>query len=219
MPVELIPPEIVTSYRSALDYDGQSMCEENERPQFDAEYVRRLTEGDASVERHFVAYFTGLLNIKLRRRLRFRDAIDDVRQETFLRVLDRLRNKGGIDHPDRLGGFVNSVCNNVLLEKFRKDKRNLLFDDEAIDAPDTTIDMDRGLVDRDNQRLVGKVLREMPAKDVEILRMLYLCDLDKDEICRRTGRTRAYLRVLANRARMRFKAALGDMTDPPGAPS
>ena len=42
--------------------------------------------------------------------------IEDIRQETFLRVLVTLRRKHGLEHPERLGAFVNSVCNNVFLE-------------------------------------------------------------------------------------------------------
>src|SRR5579872_3766647 len=86
-----------------------------EKQDFDAQYVSRLTEGDASVEHHFTAYFGQFLNIKLRRRGWATDQIEDIRQETFLRVLQVLRQKQGLEHPERLGAFVNSVCNNIIL--------------------------------------------------------------------------------------------------------
>src|SRR5437899_882321 len=60
---------------------------------FDAEYVRRLTGGDPNVEQHFYAYFGELLHIKLRGKVRSPQLIEDVRQETFLRVLRNLRAK------------------------------------------------------------------------------------------------------------------------------
>jgi hypothetical protein len=66
--------------------------ETQERPRsheffpFDAGYVRRLTEGDAETERHFVCYFSPLLLIKLKQRLRSREQLEDLRQEVFLRV-------------------------------------------------------------------------------------------------------------------------------------
>src|ERR1700722_8382893 len=81
---------------------------------FDQDYVNRLTQGDVETERHFTHYFGELLVIKLRSRLHSSQSVEDVRQETFLRVLRVLRNKGGIRNPERLGGFVNSVCENVL---------------------------------------------------------------------------------------------------------
>src|SRR5437016_14087523 len=82
---------------------------------FDEQYARRLQNGDPDTQRHFVNYFGELILIKGRARFIPRDVIDDIRQETFLRVLSTLR-KGGLEHPERLGAFVNSVRNNVLLE-------------------------------------------------------------------------------------------------------
>src|SRR5262249_54289379 len=75
--------------------------------EFTEEYVWRLAERDPAVEDHFTTYFSDLLRIKLRGRLRTQDAVDEVRQETFFRVLRKLRN-GGLLHPERLGAFVNT---------------------------------------------------------------------------------------------------------------
>jgi len=79
-------------------------------------------------QRHFTAYFNDLLLMKLRARLRSPQAVDDLRQETFLRVLLTLRHDA-LQHPERLGSFVNSVCNNVLLEHFRAGKRDAPIED------------------------------------------------------------------------------------------
>ena len=91
---------------------------------FDASYLDKLRAGDAHIEEHFVNYFSELIRIKLRSRLNSRESIEDVRQETFVRVLSLLRGEGGLRQPDRLGPFVNSVCNNVLLEHYRSPKKN-----------------------------------------------------------------------------------------------
>jgi RNA polymerase sigma-70 factor (ECF subfamily) len=40
-----------------------------------------------------------------------------------MRELTLLRTKGGLRQPDRLGPFVNSVCNLVLLEHYRSQNR------------------------------------------------------------------------------------------------
>jgi len=85
---------------------------------FDAAYVERLCAGDRNTQEHFVRYFTELLQIKLRSRLSSPHAVEDVRQETFARVLAVL-SKDGLRQPERLGPFVNTVCNHVLLEHYR----------------------------------------------------------------------------------------------------
>src|SRR6185436_6486057 len=92
-----------------------------ERFPFDDEYVRRLREGDRETWQHFEAYFRDLLLIKLRRKLHSRQAIDDVRQEVFKRVLMKL---AGLEDGRKLGAFVNSVCNLVLMEWYRDASRS-----------------------------------------------------------------------------------------------
>ena len=62
---------------------------------FDASYVERLRSGDANIEGHFVNYFSELIRLKLRSRLNSKEAIEDVRQETFMRVLALLRGESG----------------------------------------------------------------------------------------------------------------------------
>ena len=90
---------------------------------FTREYVERLREGDPSTEQHFVAYFDQLLRIKLRARMLASETVEDLRQETYIRVLVTLR-KDGVRQPERFGAFVNSICNNVLLEFYRSSSRD-----------------------------------------------------------------------------------------------
>ena len=96
---------------------------------FDESYVERLRAGDFRTQEHFVAYFSELLQLKLRSRLHSPQAIEDVRQETFARVLAALRGSK-IRQPERLGAYVNSMCNNVLLEHYRASQRDSSIEDE-----------------------------------------------------------------------------------------
>jgi RNA polymerase sigma-70 factor, ECF subfamily len=83
---------------------------------FDKVYVERLRNGDPATEHHFFVYFEKLLNIKLRSRRVSFDKIEDLKQDTFVRVIAAVRKEGGVRQPERFGAFVNSICNNVLLE-------------------------------------------------------------------------------------------------------
>src|SRR5262245_19183149 len=105
------------------DATGSVYARETQEPRpsfeffaFDAGYVRRLTEGDAETERHFVCYFSPLLLIKLKQRLRSREQLEDLQQEVFLRVFRSLRKGTGLQRPECLGAYVHSICNNVVLE-------------------------------------------------------------------------------------------------------
>ena len=166
---------------------------------FDSDYVERLTRGDAATEEHFTAYFGDLLRLKLRARLRNAQFVEDAMQETFLRVLTTLRRKGGVEHPERLGAFVNSVCNNVLLEFFRGSGRSAQFA-EGYDPADAGADVESKLVNEERCEIVRQVMEDLPARDKAILREIFLEERDKDELCVEYGVDREYLRVLLHRA-------------------
>lgn len=172
---------------------------------FDAEYVRRLTQGDAVVEEHFASYFGNLLFLKLRARLRSGPLIEDIRQETLLRVLAILRTKGGVKHPERFGAFVNAVGNNVTMELCRAEGRLEAVDEDGEEPLDPAVDLDAPLIDIEMKRLVYQVMKELPEKDRIVLQELYLEEMDKCEICRRHKVDANYLRVLLHRARARFR--------------
>jgi RNA polymerase sigma-70 factor (ECF subfamily) len=173
---------------------------------FDAKYVSALTEGDPETERHFAAYFGELIRIKLRSRLRSPQLIEEVRQETFLRVLNTLRRKGGLQHPERLGAFVNTVCNNVMMESIRGESRTSPYPDEGFDPVDSRVDIESDLVTEERKEMVKKVLESLPTKQRELLHLVFIQERDKDEVCRLLNVDREYLRVLIHRAKDCFRA-------------
>lgn len=176
---------------------------------FDEAYIGRLRAGDPVTQQHFVSYFSELIVIKLRTRGVQQHIIDDVRQETFARVLTIIKRENGLAHPERLGAFVNSVCNNVLLEQFRSSTRAQALE-EDFDPPDQTIDMGGALVSEEAQKIVKQVLAKLPERDRQILKEVFLEERDKDEICREMGVDRDYLRVLLHRAKLQFRNRFGE---------
>jgi RNA polymerase sigma-70 factor (ECF subfamily) len=174
---------------------------------FDEAYVERLREGDFRTEEHFVAYFSELIQLKLRSRLHSPQAIEDVRQETFARVFAALRSEGRIRQPERLGAFVNSLCNNVLLEYYRASQRDTsLEDEEDQDFPAKDVDIFGTVAAKQMGEKVREILEELPERDRRLLREIFIEERDKDEVCRDFGVDRDYLRVLVHRAKLSFKS-------------
>jgi RNA polymerase sigma-70 factor (ECF subfamily) len=172
---------------------------------FDESYVDRLRDGDFRTQEHFVAYFSQLIQLKLRSRLHSAHAIEDVRQETFTRVFSALR-AGKIRQPERLGAFVNSMCNNVLLEHYRASSRSSsIEDEEQQDFPATGIDVVGAIASKQIAEKVRAILEGMPERDRRLIREIFLEERDKDEVCRDFGVDRDYLRVLLHRAKQSFK--------------
>jgi len=172
---------------------------------FDAGYIERLGAGDSRTQEHFVGYFTQLLQIKLRSRLRSSHAIEDVRQETFARVFAVLR-KEGLRQPERLGAFVNSVCNHVLLEHYRAAGRSDSLDEEGRpELPSMAASALDIVGARQIKDKVREILLELEPRDRSLLKAVFLDERDRDEVCLEFGVDREYLRVLLFRAKQEFK--------------
>jgi RNA polymerase sigma-70 factor (ECF subfamily) len=230
-PARSIPPAIRTrSNHSYLQHSAKPTLVENEagRPlpvlhclppkgprgktlqfqDFDEAYLGRLRAGDAPTEQQFVSYFTALIQIKLRSRLSSREAIEDVRQETFARFFVALR-AGKIQQPDRLGSYVNSMCNNVLREQYRSGARHTPADDDDNDKVDELPSPGASALESiESQEVLKKVretLEELPERDRRLLREVFIEERDKDAVCRDFNVNREYLRVLVLRAKHKFR--------------
>lgn len=182
---------------------------------FDGEYVRRLTEGDPETERHFVSYFSPLLLIKLKQRLRSREELEDLRQEVFLRVLRALRQGSGLQRPECLGAYVHSICNNVVLEYFRGKSKAEQWDERAEEPRDPGVGIERELVTEEKSQQTRRLIEGLSPKDRYLLRAIFLDERDKDAVCLEQGVGRDYLRVLLHRAKKRFRQLLGEDRQPP----
>ena len=186
--------------------------------EFDESYLERLCSGDFRTEQHFVGYFSELIRLKLRGRLRSPQAIEDLRQETFARVFTTLRSENGIREPARLGAFVNSVCNNVLLEHYRASSREApIEDDDDSRFADLSLDVVGVISRKQTQEKVHQILEQLSERDRRLVKEIFLDERDKDEVCRDFGVDREYLRVLLHRAKLSFKSIyLKSMAVSPG---
>ena len=181
------------------------------RYEFDRDYIERLVAAEPETERHFAKYFGELLTLKLRSRLRSSALVEDARQETFVRVLTTLKQKGGLATAGSLGAFVNGVCNNVLFEMYRSGARTTPLDDE-FDAPENRTTVDVAMMAAEERDKIRETLAGLPEKEKDLLRWLFFEERDKDDICREMNIDRNYLRVLVHRAKTRFRDRLATLS-------
>ena len=175
---------------------------------FDAAYIDRLRDGDAETERHFVVYFSELIQLKLRSRIQSPQLIEDIRQETFLRTLKLLRSPTGIRQAERLGPLVNTICNNVFLEQMRSSHRaDPLEDETAAKLRSHTASALSQMITHDTRKTVRRVLDTLSLRDRTVLRAIFLEERDKQEVCDEMGVDRDYIRVLLHRAKNSFRTA------------
>ncbi len=175
---------------------------------FDENYLQALRDRDPDAENLLIAHFSRPVQLKLRVRLRSPDLIQDAHQETFLRVIRYFSSGKTLDNPASLPGFIHSVCHNVALEFLRSHTRQPQVPENAPDVADSSPGPDRQLSSVQSAEMVKRVLEEMPEKDRQLLRRVFLDEEDKDLVCREFQVDRNYLRVLLHRARNRFRSAM-----------
>ncbi len=172
---------------------------------FDEAYLQRLRGSDPATEAHFVSYFSHLLRIKLRTRMLPAHTIDDICQETFLRVLVAVRVKNDIHDANRLGPYVNSMCDNILREHWRTSVRNQHVDLETVEVLDDRPDLEQAMLQEEDRKKIEAVLATLSQRDRDCLHAFFFEQREKDEVCDLFGVTRDYLRVLLHRAKNSFR--------------
>lgn len=191
------------------------MTAASEQTDFEAEVsvdlVRRIAHGDRSAERAMIErYGRGLLYL-LQRRTGDRELAKDLRQETFIIAIEKLR-ASSLDDPQRLAAYLRGIAINLLSAEWRKNKRRATTPD--LDAIDATADGGSGPGDNLSRAQVAGAVRalleELPvARDREVLVRLYLQDQDRDAICAALGIDASHFNRVLFRAKQRFKALLG----------
>lgn len=168
---------------------------------FDSDYLNALRQGDPEVEAHFVDTFSPILMRALRRKVRSADEVKDVRQETFLRVLAAVRTGRGVNKPERFVVFVLGVCNNILREAYRERSRCVALS-ELEDEPIADFPSAYSLVlAQETRSKLRQMLSQLGVNGQTVMEALFLDEQSKDDICRRLGISRNYLRVLLFRAK------------------
>ncbi len=175
-----------------------------------AELVRRIAAGEEAAEGALVErYRRGILYL-LRRLGALPELAEDVQQETFRIVIERLR-RGGLDDPGGLAPFLRGTARNLLIAERRKAARRRTWGDSgelaAAVAPAPS-QLQTVLLDEEAE-IVRKLIGELPTdRDRQLLLRFYVAEEDKDKICADLGLESLHFNRVLFRARQRFKELL-----------
>jgi RNA polymerase sigma-70 factor (ECF subfamily) len=97
----------------------------------------------------------------------------------------------------------------VLLEHYRAGAKDVPLETDHLEVPDKMLNLETLAISEETQRMVRKVLLQLPPRDQAILRAVFLEEMEKDEVCSRFDVGRDYLRVLLYRAKDKFRTAMG----------
>jgi RNA polymerase sigma-70 factor, ECF subfamily len=175
-----------------------------------ADLVRRIAAGDASAEGELVQrYSRGLLYL-LRRLSSPPEMAEDLHQETFRVVLERLRQRE-LDDPAGLVGFLRGTARNLALNERRKTARRRTDPDEeelAQAVHPSPSQLSSVLLDEE-AAIVRKLIGELPTdRDQQLLLRFYVAEEEKETICADLGLDSLHFNRVLFRARQRFKELL-----------
>lgn len=183
---------------------------EASRPSSDpsVELVHRIVSGDPAAEAELVRRFSRALTFLLQRLTRDEAAAEDLYQETFRLVIEKVRG-GELREAERLPGFVSSMARNLFLASVRRSGRRQKWHGDAETtetAPDPAPGQLTRLLAQERAAAVRQVLAELKNdRDREILSRYYIADEPKEDICHDLELSDLHFNRVLFRARQRYK--------------
>ncbi len=162
--------------------------------------IRRCeTEAETALYEKFSAkvYFTALSETHSR------EDAEDIRAETFLRVIQALR-AGKLRSAESLPSFIVGFTLNVIREHVRKKYRADSLEDYEYDiASDDS--QERAFLDAETSRALQEAVRHLKPREQEFLRLYFYEELPKEEIARKLGIAEERIRLIKSRALQSFR--------------
>lgn len=172
--------------------------------------VDRIIAGDTEAEAALVRSYRPGINIIIERIVRNKPVTEDIAQETFRIVLEKVRH-GDLREPAKLKAFVCSVARNAALDHIRRVARYPLLEDiaRAAEVRDPGPDPLDAMLKQEMSGIVHQVIAELSLdRDRQLLLRYFVAEEDKDSICRDLGLTRIQFSNILYRSLARFKDLL-----------
>lgn len=169
--------------------------------------VSRITAGDSTAEDEIIRRYERGVAVIIDNVVRSQPVTEDLSQETFRIVLEKLR-RGDLRQPESLSGFVCSVARNAAITYIRRAKRYNLREEigraeHICDPAPNQLDQ---MLSRERSEIVRQVIGELKSeRDREVLFRYYISEEDKNKICSDLGLTRIQFNNIIYRALARFK--------------
>ena len=176
----------------------------------DSKLVDEIRLGVSEAETSLYERFSARVYYVALSETRSREDAEDVRAETFLRVLQSIR-QGRLRSPGALAPFILSTAHNVIREHVRKDRRTESLDVEEVERTGKYV-QEPVFLDSDVQRAVEQVVRRLKPREQIFLRMYYYEEKSKEEIARALGVKEERLRLVKSRALKNFREVYQRLT-------
>lgn len=120
------------------------------------------------------------------------EVADDLIQETFMKAIVTIR-QGRYVESGRFSAWLTRIAHNLVIDKYRQDRNSNVISNDASDADlfndatlsDITVEMK--MITEQSLTDVGRLLKELPDNQKEVLYMRFYQDLSFKEIADATG--------------------------------
>lgn len=120
------------------------------------------------------------------------EVADDLFQETFMKAIVTIR-QGRYVESGRFWAWLTRIAHNLVIDKYRQDRNSNVISNDASDADlfndaslsDITVEMK--MITEQSLTDVGRLLKELPDNQKEVLYMRFYQDLSFKEIADATG--------------------------------
>jgi RNA polymerase sigma-70 factor (ECF subfamily) len=168
----------------------------------DADLALAIARGDRRAEEVLYERFSRRIFYLARRELRSHDLAEDARSETFLRVIAAIRD-GRLRSAQSLASFVLQTTRFVAREAMRQRQRTSAMTDPEERAAEIAAEP----VDIDMVDAVRDVVRALPPRDREFVRLFYYEELSTEAIANRLEVAPERVRLIKSRALQRLRRA------------
>jgi RNA polymerase sigma-70 factor (ECF subfamily) len=121
-----------------------------------------------------------------------RDVTEDIFQETFFKVIHTLKSRKYYNEEGKFLSWVLRIANNLIIDKFRSDKKmplNRDTDDISVFSriTDDSLNIERRLIKNQVEIDIKSIIEKLPHDQKEVIMMRYFSDMSFKEIADFTG--------------------------------
>jgi RNA polymerase sigma-70 factor (ECF subfamily) len=160
--------------------------------------IERIRSGDPSAEEMLYQRYSARVYYLALKRVASASDAEDVRSETFVRVLAAIR-LGQLRQPAAFASFCFRTLDNVASEMARQSQRTTGL------ACEPAAPVAREFLDEDVKSAIHRTIARLKPREREFLKMYYYDELPKNEIARRAGIPEERVRLLKSRTLKSFR--------------
>ena len=169
----------------------------------DSDLVVGIEQGDKSAEDQIYRKYSDRLYFLALSELHSREDAEDVRAETFVRVIQAVR-QGKLRKPESLGSFVVGIALNVIRELRRQRLGTEPLEDNDLNFA-VEASPEKAFLDQEVQSSIAETVKHLKPREREFLRMYYYEELPLPKIADALGIKQERLRLIKSRALQRFR--------------